>query len=36
MFQIGGRHTNLALQMDGGDRQDPYSVWLGDVTLPAW
>ena len=31
-----GSDLNVAFQMDGDYRQDPYSVWLDNVSLSAW
>lgn len=31
-----GSDVNVAFQMDGDYRQDPYSVWLDNVTLYSW
>jgi hypothetical protein len=31
-----GQDINVAFQMDGDYRQDPYHVWLNKVTLNAW
>lgn len=31
-----GNDVNVAFQMDGDYRQDPYSVWLDNVSLSAW
>jgi hypothetical protein len=31
-----GQDVNVAFQMDGDYRQDPYHVWLNKVTLNAW
>jgi hypothetical protein len=31
-----GTDVNVAFQMDGDYRQDPYSVWLDNVSLSAW
>jgi hypothetical protein len=31
-----GDDVNVAFQMDGDYRQDPYSVWLDNVSLSAW
>lgn len=32
----GGSDLNIAFQMDGDYRQDPYSVWLDNVSLWVW
>lgn len=32
----GGQDVNVAFQMDGDFRQDPYHVWLDKVTLSGW
>ncbi len=32
----GGSDLNVAFQMDGDYRQDPYSVWLDNVSLWSW
>ena len=32
----GGTDLNVAFQMDGDYRQDPYSVWLDNVSLSVW
>jgi hypothetical protein len=32
----GGSDVNVAFQMDGDYRQDPYSVWLDNVSLSMW
>jgi hypothetical protein len=31
-----GAGVNVAFQMDGDYRQDPYSVWLDNVSLSSW
>lgn len=31
-----GSGLNVAFQMDGDYRQDPYAVWLDNVSLSAW
>jgi hypothetical protein len=31
-----GSDVNVAFQMDGNYRQDPYSVWLDNVSLSSW
>ncbi len=31
-----GSDVNVAFQMDGDYRQDPYSVWLDNVSLSTW
>jgi hypothetical protein len=31
-----GSDVNVAFQMDGDYRQDPYSVWLDNVSLSEW
>ena len=31
-----GSDLNVAFQMDGDYRQDPYSVWLDDISLSYW
>jgi hypothetical protein len=31
-----GDDVNIAFQMDGDYRQQPYSVWLDNVSLSAW
>ena len=31
-----GNAVSVAFQMDGNYRQDPYTVWLDNVTLSAW
>ena len=31
-----GDGVNIAFQMDGDYRQDPYSVWLDNVSLSSW
>ena len=31
-----GDGVNVAFQMDGDYRQDPYSVWLDNVSLSSW
>ncbi len=31
-----GNDVNVAFQMDGDYLQDPYSVWLDNVSLSAW
>jgi hypothetical protein len=31
-----GEDVNIAFQMDGDYRQDPYSVWLDNVSLSSW
>jgi len=31
-----GSDVNVAFQMDGDYRQDPYSVWLDNVSLSSW
>jgi hypothetical protein len=33
---FNGNDVNVAFQMDGDYRQDPYSVWLDNVSLSAW
>jgi hypothetical protein len=32
----GGSDLNVAFQMDGDYRQDPYAVWLDNVSLSVW
>jgi len=32
----GGGDVNVAFQMDGDYRQDPYDVWLDNVSLYSW
>jgi len=32
----GGSDVNVAFQMDGDYRQDPYDVWLDNVSLSSW
>ncbi len=32
----GGSDVNVAFQLDGDYRQDPYSVWLDNVSLSMW
>jgi hypothetical protein len=32
----GGNDLNVAFQMDGDYRQDPYSVWLDNFSLSCW
>jgi len=32
----GGNDLNVAFQMDGDYRQDPYSVWLDNFSLSYW
>ncbi len=32
----GGSDVNIAFQMDGDYRQDPYDVWLDNVSLSYW
>jgi len=34
--QWPGADLNVAFQMDGDYRQDPYTVWLDNVSLSAW
>ena len=31
-----GNDANVAFQMDGDYRQDPYSVWLDNVSFSSW
>jgi len=31
-----GEDVNVAFQLDGDYRQDPYSVWLDNVSLSSW
>ena len=31
-----GNDVNVAFQMDGDYRQDPYSVWLDNVSFSSW
>jgi len=31
-----GEDVNIAFQMDGDYRQDPYDVWLDNVSLSSW
>ena len=31
-----GDDVNVAFQLDGDYRQDPYSVWLDNVSLSSW
>lgn len=35
-LNYGGSDVNVAFQMDGDYRQDPYSVWLDNVSLSSW
>jgi hypothetical protein len=33
---VNASEMNAAVQLDGDERQDPYSVWVDKMTLTSW